>query len=109
MGLRSLKWAAAAVALSVAATAAPMTPASAEGSQFLPLLVYRTGPYAPSGTPLADGFEDYYNYVNEKLGGVGGVMLQWEECETEYNTDKGVECYERLKNGGSTGASVVNP
>ncbi len=110
MGLKSLRWAAAAVALSVAATAAPLEPAkAADGSQFLPLLVYRTGPYAPNGIPLADGFEDYYNYVNENLGGVGGVKLQWEECETEYNTDKGVECYERLKNGGSTGATVINP
>ena len=40
---------------------------------------------------------------------MGGVKLTWEECETAYNNDRGVECYERLKDRGSTGASVVNP
>ena len=37
-------------------------------------------------------------------GGINGVKLTWEECETEYNASKGVECYERLKkkNGGAT-------
>ena len=32
------------------------------------------------------------------------MKLLWEECETEYNASKGVECYERLKkkNGGAT-------
>jgi branched-chain amino acid transport system substrate-binding protein len=41
-------------------------------------------------------------------GGVNGVKLKWEECETEYNASMGVECYERLKkkNGG---ASTVEP
>ena len=29
-------------------------------------------------------------------------MLVWEECETGYNTKKGVECYERLKGKGTT-------
>ena len=31
------------------------------------------------------------------------MKLKWEECETEYNASKGVECYERLKkkNGGA--------
>ena len=82
MGLKSLRWAAAALALSVAATATPVVPAKAEGDQFIPLLVYRTGPYAPNGIPLADGFIDYFNYVNRREGGVGGVPLSWEECET---------------------------
>ncbi|MBC6405063.1 MAG: ABC transporter substrate-binding protein [Rhodospirillales bacterium] len=109
MGLKSLRWAAAALALSVAATATPVVPAKAEGDQFIPLLVYRTGPYAPNGIPLADGFIDYFNYVNWKEGGVGGVPLSWEECETQYNNDRGVECYERLKNRGASGATVINP
>ena len=52
---------------------------------------------------------DYFTLVNERDGGVGGVKLTWEECETAYNNDRGVECYERLKDRGSTGASVVNP
>ena len=32
------------------------SPALAEGEQFIPMLVYRTGPYAPSGIPAANGF-----------------------------------------------------
>ena len=30
-------------------------------------------------------------------GGINGVKITFEECETGYATDKGVECYERLK------------
>ncbi len=85
------------------------TPAMAQNEQFIPLLVYRTGPYAPSGIPLANGFNDYYQLINKRDGGVNGVKLTWEECETQYNTKLGVECYEKLKNSGPTGATVVNP
>jgi len=99
---------AAAAAATVAAGLLSAPAARAEGEQFIPLLVYRTGPYAPSGIPLADGFVDTMALYNEK-GGINGVKLKWEECETAYNTDRGVECYERLKNQGSTGAAVFNP
>ena len=94
-----------------AVLAAPMlaSPAMAQNEQFVPLLVYRTGPYAPNGIPIFNGFNDYFNLINERDGGVGGVKLTWEECETGYNNDRGVECYERLKNKGPTGASVVSP
>ena len=46
---------------------------------------------------------DYFNLVNLS-GGVNGVKIGWEECETEYNPSRGVECYERLKTqqGGAT-------
>ena len=71
--------------------------------QFIPLLVYRTGQFAPLGIPWADGKQDYLKLVNAK-GGVNGVKIAFEECETAYDTAKGVECYERLKNKGS-GAS----
>jgi branched-chain amino acid transport system substrate-binding protein len=64
---------------------------------FVPVLVYRTGPYAPNGVPWADGFVDYLKLVNERDGGVNGVKIAYEECETGYATDRGVECYERLK------------
>jgi branched-chain amino acid transport system substrate-binding protein len=73
------------------------------------VLVYRTGPYAPNGVPWANGFVDYLNLVNERDGGVGGVKLTYEECETGYATDRGVECYERLKGKGPTGATSFNP
>jgi branched-chain amino acid transport system substrate-binding protein len=75
---------------------------------FLPLLVYRTGPFAPSGIPIANGFNDYFNLVNERDGGINGVKVVFEECETQYKTDLGVECYERVK-GKHGGALLVNP
>ena len=81
----------------------------AADEQFIPMLVYRTGPYAPSGIPVANGFRDYYTMINNRDGGINGVKVTFEECETEYNTKLGVECYEKLKNKGSTGASLVNP
>ncbi|RQO62402.1 ABC transporter permease [Paucibacter sp. KBW04] len=74
--------------------------------QFFPLLVYRTGPYAPNGTPWANGKQDYIKMINARDGGVNGVKITFEECETGYATDKGVECYERLK---GKGASLFDP
>jgi len=74
--------------------------------QFFPLLVYRTGPYSPNGTPWANGKQDYIKLINARDGGVNGVKLTFEECETGYATDKGVECYERLK---GKGASLFDP
>jgi len=70
--------------------------------QFFPLLVYRTGPYAPNGTPWANGKQDYIKMINARDGGINGVKITFEECETGYATDKGVECYERLKGKGAT-------
>ncbi len=64
--------------------------------QFIPVLSYRTGPYGPNGTPWANGFVDYLKLVNAK-GGINGVKLSFEECETGYDTARSVECYERLK------------
>ena len=83
--------------------------AAAQNEQFFPLLVYRTGPYAPSGIPAANGAVDYFKLINERDGGINGVKITWEECEFQYNTKQGVECYERLKNKGPTGASLVHP
>ena len=83
--------------------------AMAQSEQFIPRLVYRTGPYAPNGIPFANGYEDYLDLLNARDGGVSGVKLTYEECETAYNNDKGVECYERLKGKGPTGASWIDP
>ncbi len=77
-------------------------------SVFIPLLVYRSGPFAPSGIPIANGFVDYFTMINERDGGINGVKVVWEECETQYDTKQGVECYERLKGKGA-GAVIVNP
>ncbi len=84
-------------------------PAAAQNEQFIPVLSYRTGAYAVNGVPWANGFVDYLNLVNERDGGINGVKIVYEECETGYATDKGVECYERLKGKGPTGAAFFNP
>ena len=60
----------------------------------------------PSGIPIANGFVDYFTLLNERDGGINGVKVAWEECETQYDTKQGVECYERLK---GKGAVLVNP
>ena len=71
-----------------------------------PSLSYRTGPYAAGGIPFADGYADYMNLLNARDGGIGGVMTKVLECETGYNTEKGVECYESTK---GEGALVYQP
>jgi len=80
--------------------------AAQSSSMFIPSLVYRTGPYAPSGIPFANGFSDFITMINERDGGVNGVKLALEECETQYDTKQGVECYEKLK---GKAALVFNP
>lgn len=67
----------------------------------MPSLSFRTGPYAVGGIPLADGYADYFTLLNERDGGIGGVPVRVLECETAYNTEKGVECYEATKGEGS--------
>ena len=84
-------------------------PAMAQNEQFIPHLVYRTGAYAPNGIPFANGVADYYRLVNERDGGINGVKIVYEECDTGYATDRGVECYERLKGKGPTGAAYFIP
>ena len=44
-----------------------------------------------------NGQRDYMMMLNERDGGVNGVKLGYEECETGYSTEKGVECYEKTK------------
>ena len=82
--------------------------ASAQANeQFFPLLSYRTGAYAPNGIPWANGKQDYIKLVNARDGGINGVKITYEECETGYATDRGVECYERLKT--RPGVAMVDP
>ena len=94
---RSLKLAAAMLAVSGTLAAASVPAVAVAAEQFVPLLAYRTGSFAPLGIPWADGKMDYLKLVNARDGGVNGVKIVFEECETAYATDRGVECYERLK------------
>jgi branched-chain amino acid transport system substrate-binding protein len=91
------------VTLTVAAMMAA-TPVMAQ--LVFPSLSYRTGPYAAGGIPFADGYADYFTLLNERDGGIGGVPTRVIECETGYNTEKGVECYESTK---GEGALVYQP
>jgi branched-chain amino acid transport system substrate-binding protein len=45
--------------------------------------------------------------INARDGGINGVKLTFEECETGYATDRGVECYERLKS--RPGVTLFDP
>jgi branched-chain amino acid transport system substrate-binding protein len=90
---RSLRAAALAAVIGLSA----VLPAHAD-RQFFPLQSYRVGPYAAGGTGFFGGFIDYLNLINIRDGGVGGVKLTWEEGETQYEVERGVEVYERLKN-----------
>jgi branched-chain amino acid transport system substrate-binding protein len=98
----------AALAAAAASTLLTSTLAFAQAKeQFFPVLVYRTGAYAPNGVPFANGYVDYLKLTNAR-GGINGVKVSFEECETGYATDRGVECYERLK-GKNGGATVFQP
>ena len=84
-------------------------PAAGEKEQFIPANFYWVGPFAAAGSGFGAGFTDYFSMLNERDGGIGGVKLTWEKCETEYNNARGVECYERSKKKGPTGATVIHP
>src|SRR5271155_5382058 len=86
--------------------ALPAGAAYAEDSIYVPLFTYRTGPFAGSGTPIANGMHDYLTMLNERDGGIGGVKLMVDECETGYDTKKGLECYDSVK---TKNPVIVNP
>ena len=84
-----------------AAVAAMMTAAPALADLTIVDTSYRTGPYGANGIPFSDGYQDYFTLLNERDGGIGGERINLIECETGYNTEKGVECYESTKGEGS--------
>ena len=86
--------------------AAMVAAAPAMAELVIPDLSYRTGPYAAGGIPFSDGYQDYFTLLNERDGGIGGEKIRLIECETGYNTEKGVECYESTK---GEGALVYQP
>ncbi|MBK7676690.1 MAG: ABC transporter substrate-binding protein [Candidatus Accumulibacter sp.] len=107
MKLRTLAQAASAAAVICSSLAVAPTALAQAKEQFFPVLVTRTGPIAPNATPWANGYIDYLKLINAK-GGINGVKIIFEECETGYATDRGVECYERLK-GKHGGATLFQP
>ncbi len=87
--------------LTTLALGAAMAAGPAMADLVFPDLSYRTGPYAAGGIPFSDGYNDYFTLLNERDGGIGGVPAKVIECETGYNTEKGVECYESTKGEGA--------
>lgn len=95
-----------AAAILVGAMAVPFSAAQAD-EQYFPLQSYRVGPYAAGGTGFFGGFIDYLNLINTRDGGVNGVKLTYDECETQYEVERGVECYKRQKS--HPGVAAWNP
>lgn len=87
--------------LAIATVAGLMAATPVMADLVFPSLSYRTGPFAAGGIPFADGYADYFALLNERDGGIGGEAVRVIECETAYNTEKGVECYEATKGEGS--------
>jgi branched-chain amino acid transport system substrate-binding protein len=100
-----LKHLALGLAVATAACGAVAT-AQAEDGIYVPLFSYRTGPYSGAGAAIFNGMQDYLTMLNERDGGVGGARLIVEECETGYDTKKGVECYDATKGKNPV---IVNP
>lgn len=96
-----------ATAVSAALALVPLSSSAFADEQFFPLQSYRVGPYAAGGTGFFGGFIDYLNLINIRDGGVNGVKLTWDEGETQYEVEKGVEVYERFKN--RPGIATWNP
>jgi branched-chain amino acid transport system substrate-binding protein len=86
-----------------------VTAVAAASAQFIPLLVTREGANRSTQIPRSDGMIAYLTLLNARDGGINGVPLVWEECETVSDVTRGVECYERLKAKGSTGAAAFHP
>jgi branched-chain amino acid transport system substrate-binding protein len=89
-------------------------PAAAQEQIYINHNSYRTGPFSGSGIPIGDGVKDYFALLNARDGGIGGVKIAYEECETGYDTRKSVECYEQARSKGtviyapwSTGAALA--
>ncbi|CAN7449323.1 ABC transporter substrate-binding protein [Bosea sp. LjRoot90] len=96
------------------AAGAIAAPANAQDSIYVANNAYRTGPFSGSGIPIGDGMRDYFTMLNERDGGIGGVKINFEECETGYDTKKSIECYEQAKSKNtviyspwSTGATLA--
>ena len=99
----------AAVAATILVSADFVSQANAQDAQYFPGLMYRSGPFAPNGIPFANGYRDYLAMLNARDGGINGIRIHYEECDTAYNNDRGVECYERLKGAGPSEPAVWNP
>jgi branched-chain amino acid transport system substrate-binding protein len=56
-----------------------------------------SGPWAPTGTAMANGRKAYIRYVNEKLGGIKGVNVRIVVVDTAYNSDREIAAYKKFR------------
>ena len=49
----------------------------AAADTLVPLFTYRTGPFANSGIPIANGMHDYMTMLNARDGGIGGSKIKF--------------------------------
>lgn len=89
------------VALAAAFALPGPMPASAQDAITFVHNTYRTGAFSGSGIPVADGVRDYFTMLNNRDGGINGVRINFEECETAYDTRRSVECWEQARAKGS--------
>lgn len=68
-------------------------PARAQQTYYLPLPISDTD-FSPVSGGYFGGVRDYLTLLNERDGGIDGVRLVWDECETEYDPALGLECYD---------------
>jgi branched-chain amino acid transport system substrate-binding protein len=81
---------------------------AAASQQFIPIFTGRDIA-GPAGTVAPAGMVDYLRLLNRRDGGINGVELAWEECETAFDDRRGVACFEQLKDRGAQGAAVLLP
>lgn len=76
-------------------------PAAAADALPLTVLTERSGPAAAAGVPLANGLADYMTMLDRRDGGVGGIALAVEECETGGEVARARACYDAALARGS--------
>lgn len=98
---RLMRWAALAALLATTpGTALPAEPIR------IALLTNRTGPLAVVGVRVANGMRDYFEMLNQRDGGIGGIPLAIDECEVASSAERGLACYEAAR---AAGAVLVSP
>ncbi len=90
MKLRQLVLATTVAAAGLASALVSTVATAQTKEQFFPVLVYRTGAYAPNGVPFANGYVDYLKLVNAR-GGINGVKVSFEGYETDFASGSEME------------------
>ena len=87
----------------------PRSPRAAPASSTSRCRATASAPTPPAAPASSAASSTTCNLINTRDGGVNGVKLTWSECETEYEVERGVECYERLKKGLNGAPPPRNP